>query len=553
MSYLVLARKWRPQKFDDIIGQSHISNTLKNAIKEQRVSHAFLFSGMRGIGKTTTARILAKALNCHNLVEFEPCCECPSCIEISNGNSMDVIEIDGASNNSVDDIRELRERVKFKPQRDKYKIYIIDEVHQLSNQAFNALLKTLEEPPEHIIFIFATTESHKIPQTVLSRCQRFNFRRVGGDQMKVLLKKIAKAENLTIDEESINLISWASEGSMRDAQSILDQAIAYCGDSIICSKLTEILGVIDRLFLEKIFLIIAEKKMYEIFESVDKIISEGHNLSRLNDKLIEFNRDMMIVKLTPNAQELLTISKEDYERLSQIAEKFTVMQLQQFHRIFVESDYEIKKSSQPRIEVEMMLLRLTMVEKVISIKELIEKVESITKNIKNDPQRILKSSEPIQRNVIDNIKVYTDQATKSSRDKEFSEELNQVEKLEKKSTDVELKMKFLEKISSQMHCSMFKDASVILSDGKVTLYYDDNENSKISYEASISDEDFKKDIEQIALSITGKSHKLICRLKGSESEENIEEIKHQEIKPEEDLPLIVQKALDIFNGEIVNR
>ena len=381
MSYLVLARKWRPQKFEDIVGQQHISSTLKNALKENRVAHAFLFCGMRGIGKTTTARILAKALNCHNNENNEPCCNCVSCLEISNGNSLDVIEIDGASNNSVDDVRELREKIKFQPHRDKYKIYIIDEVHQLSNQAFNALLKTLEEPPEHIIFIFATTESHKIPSTILSRCQKYNFRRVKEKDMKDLLKKIAFSENIKIDEDSLSLIIWASEGSMRDAQSIMDQGIAYCGENIEYSKLSNILGLIDRKLLSDIYLSIALKDKTRLFELSETIFSEGYNLSHIMNKLLDYNRDLTLVKIGNNQKWISDKSNEEFQNLTNIANKLTFMQLQQFHRIIINSELELKNSSNPRISFEMMLMKLTMVENIVSIKEIIDKIDQLTRNL----------------------------------------------------------------------------------------------------------------------------------------------------------------------------
>jgi len=246
MSYLVLARKWRPQLFEEVIGQRHVTQTLQNAISQQRVAHAFLFTGARGVGKTSSARILAKALNCEKGLRTNPCNECASCQEITHGTSMDVIEIDGASNRGIDEIRELRENVRYTPAKSRYKVYIIDEVHMLTKEAFNALLKTLEEPPPHIVFIFATTEPHKIPATILSRCQRYDFKRIPFREVVESLKWIVEKEGIQISQRGLLSIAQGSEGSLRDAQSLLDQVIAYSGREIRDEDVVEVLGLIDR-------------------------------------------------------------------------------------------------------------------------------------------------------------------------------------------------------------------------------------------------------------------------------------------------------------------
>ncbi|HQC50654.1 MAG TPA: DNA polymerase III subunit gamma/tau, partial [bacterium] len=246
MSYQVLARKYRPQKFSDVVGQDHITTTLKNAIKSGRLHHAYMFTGARGIGKTTVARILAKALNCFSPVDAEPCGECQNCREITSGTLMDVQEIDGASNNSVDAVREISERVRYMPSSAKYKIYIVDEVHMLSTSAFNALLKTLEEPPAHVIFMFATTESHKIPATILSRCQRYDFRRIPSTLIAKELSRIAGNEGVKVDDSALRIIAHEATGSLRDAESLFDQAIAFSGDEITSEVIGRMLGTLDR-------------------------------------------------------------------------------------------------------------------------------------------------------------------------------------------------------------------------------------------------------------------------------------------------------------------
>ncbi|MBU1626184.1 DNA polymerase III subunit gamma/tau [bacterium] len=555
MSYLVLARKWRPQRFDDIVGQPHISQTLKNAIKEKRVAHAFLFCGMRGIGKTTTARILAKALNCHNAIDNEPCCKCPSCIQISNGNSMDVIEIDGASNNSVDDIRELREKVKFKPNHGKYKVYIIDEVHQLSNQAFNALLKTLEEPPEHIIFIFATTEAHKIPMTILSRCQRYNFKKIGETDMKQLLKKIAASEKLTLDEESISIITWASEGSMRDSQSFLDQAIAYCGENIQHDKLSEILGIIDRKFIAELYTSIASGDRSKIFEHVENIVSAGYNIAHLQDKLIEYNRDLTLAKLSKDGSNLLDLPKVELETMQKIAKNFTLMQLQQFHRILVDSEYQIKKSSHPRISLEMMLLKLTMVETTVSIKEILQKIEEISKktapDIRESKKEITHPPIPKKEKSKPSSKLEYQEDGSPESEEEQPPVYPEVKPPEVKKSELFERMLGEFEAINGPYKTVFEDAENVEINGKeLILIY--GPNSEFFDESA--DENFRKKVEEVGTKLLGKKVEIISRMNSNNHDEGKKTIKKKAArsKKEDDLPLIVQKAIDIFNGEVIN-
>ena len=288
MEHQSLYRKWRPQTFEDIIGQKHITQTLINAISLNRISHAYIFSGPRGVGKTTTARILAKSLNCEKGPTPYPCNKCERCIRITNGYSMDVMEIDGASNNGVDSIRELRNKVNFAPAEGRYKIYIIDEVHMLSQGAFNALLKTLEEPPLHVIFIFATTDPHKIPSTILSRCQWFNFRRISLADIVAKLKMIAKDEKLSIDDKTLDIIARSSTGSMRDAESALDQIIAYCGKDITSQSVREVLGIIEEeVFFEFLEAIIKNDTLKGI-ELISRISDLGEDASQFIKNLMEY-------------------------------------------------------------------------------------------------------------------------------------------------------------------------------------------------------------------------------------------------------------------------
>src|SRR5512135_2943846 len=297
MSYQVLARKWRPQVFEDVVGQGHITRTLQNAIASGRLAHAFLFSGPRGVGKTTTARILAKALNCAEGPTPRPCGKCDSCVETAAGTSVDVIEIDGASNRGIEHIRELREAVKYAPVGGKNKVYVIDEVHMLTNEAFNALLKTLEEPPPHVIFIFATTEPQKIPATIHSRCQRYGFKRIALSEIAAKLREIATKEGITVSEQGLVMIARAAEGSMRDSQSLLDQALSYSGMTIADRDLQTILGAVAqetlRTFADGLF----AQDAAVLLGQVDQLLEQGQDMRQFLVGLVEHIRNLIVITL----------------------------------------------------------------------------------------------------------------------------------------------------------------------------------------------------------------------------------------------------------------
>lgn len=293
MDYQVSARKYRPGTFDDVIGQRHVVQTLMNAIATKRIAHAFLFSGTRGVGKTTVARILAKALNCEQGPTGSPCNTCPNCTEIAQGTSVDVVEIDGASNTSVDDVREIRENVKFSPFRGHYRVYIIDEVHMLSNSAFNALLKTLEEPPAHVVFIFATTEIHKIPATILSRCQHYNFRRISKAEIVERLRHVAEQDGLSIEDRSLMALARASEGSMRDALSLLDQVIAFGGKTIRHEDLETLLGMVPQEHVRAMIGAVIEQNGPRALRVIAGLLDQGHDVRAYCADLVEYVRNML--------------------------------------------------------------------------------------------------------------------------------------------------------------------------------------------------------------------------------------------------------------------
>lgn len=362
MDYQVSARKYRPGTFDDVIGQSHVVQTLMNAIASKRIAHAFLFSGTRGVGKTTVARILAKALNCEQGPTGSPCNSCANCQEITQGTSVDVVEIDGASNTSVDDVREIRENVKFTPFRGQYRVYIIDEVHMLSNSAFNALLKTLEEPPAHVVFIFATTEIHKIPATILSRCQHYNFRRISKAEIVQRLRHVADQDGLAIEDRSLLALARASEGSMRDGLSLLDQVIAFGGKTIRHHDLETLLGAVPQERVRALIEAVIEQNSAKALQVIAGLLDQGHDLRAYCADLVEYVRNMLVAAVVPSGPELrglVEATDDDLAQLARDAERFTVEQLQEFFRVWTSAEDSLRVSAHPRFVLETAAVRAT--------------------------------------------------------------------------------------------------------------------------------------------------------------------------------------------------
>lgn len=362
MDYQVSARKYRPGTFDDVIGQSHVVQTLMNSIATKRIAHAFLFSGTRGVGKTTVARILAKALNCEQGPTGSPCNTCANCQEITQGTSVDVVEIDGASNTSVDDVREIRENVKFTPFRGQYRVYIIDEVHMLSNSAFNALLKTLEEPPSHVVFIFATTEIHKIPATILSRCQHYNFRRISKAEIVQRLRHVADQDGLTIEDRSLMALARASEGSMRDGLSLLDQVIAFGGKTIRHHDLETLLGAVPQERVRAMVEAVIDQNSAKALQVIAGLLDQGHDVRAYCADLVEYVRNMLVAAVVPAGPELrglIEVTDEDLTQLARDAEQFSVEHLQELFRLWAAAEDHLRVSAHPRFVLETAAVRAT--------------------------------------------------------------------------------------------------------------------------------------------------------------------------------------------------
>lgn len=384
MTYLVMARKYRPQTFEEVVGQSHVTTTLKHAIEANRISHAYLFTGPRGTGKTTVARILAKALNCKEGPTAHPCNKCDSCKEITIGRSLDVGEIDGASNNSVDDIRTLRENIRYVPTQQKYKVYIIDEVHMLSDSAFNALLKTLEEPPAHAIFVFATTEPHKVPQTVLSRCQRFDFRRIPTTDLVDTIQSIAQKEKVEITKEAAFLLARRADGSLRDVLSLLDQVVAYGGEDqqdegkkkgITPELVSETLGLVgqDRLF--EITDAIAQKDSAKGISILDQLMDSGIDLPEFVNSLIQHLRNLLVGRVAGDSNALFDLSDNYIQKYKEKSGDFSETDLLRMIKAVAELNQNLKRTSDPRILLEMTLMKLLKMESSVNLEEVLSKLD----------------------------------------------------------------------------------------------------------------------------------------------------------------------------------
>ena len=378
MSYTALYRKFRPGEFEDVKGQDHISKTLQNQIKAERIGHAYLFCGTRGTGKTSVAKIFAKAVNCEHPVDGSPCGECEMCKAISAGTSMNVIEIDAASNNGVDNIREIREEVAYRPTEGRYKVYIIDEVHMLSIGAFNALLKTLEEPPEYVIFILATTEAHKIPITIMSRCQRYDFKRISIDTIAARLTDLMQKEGVEVEERAIRYIAKAADGSMRDALSLLDQCIAfYLGEKLTYNHVLEVLGAVDTEVFSKLLREVSNRDVTKVLATLEELIMQGRELGQLATDFTWYLRNLLLTKSSDNMEDVLDVSTENFMQLKEEAQMVEYDTLIRYIRIFSELSNQLKYATQKRVMMEVALIKLCKPEMEVSQDSLLSRIRAV--------------------------------------------------------------------------------------------------------------------------------------------------------------------------------
>ncbi len=373
MSYQVLARKYRPQKFSEVIGQDHVTRTLKNAIEQGRIAHGYIFSGHRGIGKTTIARILAMALNCQSQDRPvpEPCGVCDSCREIRAGNAVDVIEIDAATNRGIDEIRELREAARYRPARDRFKIYILDEAHQITDAAFNALLKTLEEPPSHIVFMMATTQPEDIPQTIRSRCQHFSFHAVRFDDIVQQLRDIAKQEGIEADDNALAMLAEVGDGSMRDALSIMDQAIACCGNTLSGDVVRGLVGTVSSDVLEDVMDAVARNSSEDVLRTIDRLLVEGQSAQHFARQMLRFLRNALVAKVAGKDSHVLQISTDERERVARIADRFSEEDLSRFMQIMLRTHSDLGYKQEQRFHLELGLLKLVHAQRLLPLEELL--------------------------------------------------------------------------------------------------------------------------------------------------------------------------------------
>ena len=398
MSYQVLARKYRPQKFSEVIGQEHVTRTLTNAIEQERIAHGYIFSGHRGIGKTTVARILAMALNCRSSQGPvpEPCGVCDSCTEIRAGNCVDVIEIDAATNRGIDEIRELREAARYRPARDRFKIYILDEAHQITDAAFNALLKTLEEPPSHVIFMLATTQPEDIPQTIRSRCQHFSFRAVKFEDILGQLRDLVGKEKLTADEDALALLAEAGDGSMRDALSILDQAIASTADRLTLESVRALIGAAPAGVLESVMQAVAESSSETVLRLVDELLNEGHSPTHFARQLVRFLRNATVAKIAGNDSALLQISSDERARVGRIADQFSEEDLARHLQIMLRTHGELGYRQEQRFHLELGLLKMAHAQRLLPIEQLLSEAAPAT-GPRTAARPVLASSSEVRR------------------------------------------------------------------------------------------------------------------------------------------------------------
>ncbi|UPA30478.1 DNA polymerase III subunit gamma/tau [Terrisporobacter glycolicus] len=532
-----LYRVYRPKTFEDVVGQEHIVKTLKNQIRNSNIGHAYLFSGTRGTGKTSTAKIFARAVNCLNSNDEEPCNECEICVDTLNDNIMDIVEIDAASNNSVDDIRELRESVKYTPSKAKYKVYIIDEVHMLSQGAFNALLKTLEEPPSYVIFILATTEPHKIPATILSRCQRFDFKRVSSKDIANRMAYICEKENIQAEEKALSLIARNSQGALRDALSILDQCMSFGNEIIEYNDVIELLGTVNIDELFELSQAIIDENTKKTLQILNEFIIWGKDIRNLINDLIDQFRNLMVCKVSKDLDEIISLPEESIEKLKEQAKTININDLIRILNILSETQDSMKSSSNTRILAEVTMMKIAQPMFDESKEALIKRIENLEKIVESG-----------------NIKVVAVQNESKSSLNNINEKLNNQEEEqdiiyeEVKSEDVKLVeaswKKIIGKIKDDKKPSIYallkEVSSFYVKENALFIIFNDN----FSFARSrLSSEETIKYVEQVIREVLNRSFHLKIYLKSEISSMNLEETNNKSDEGEEILKGIVNENI----------
>lgn len=533
-----LYRVYRPKTFGDVVGQEHIVKTLKNQIKNNNIGHAYLFSGTRGTGKTSTAKIFARAVNCLNPINEEPCNECEICIDTLNDNIMDIVEIDAASNNSVDDIRELRESVKYTPSKAKYKVYIIDEVHMLSQGAFNALLKTLEEPPSYVIFILATTEPHKIPATILSRCQRFDFKRVSSKDIASRMSYICKKENIEAEEKALSLIARNSQGALRDALSILDQCMSFGNEKIEYNDVIELLGTVNIDELFELSQSIIDENTKKSLEILNEFIIWGKDIRNLINDLIDHFRNLMVCKVSKDLDEIISLPEESIERLKEQSQYVNINDLIRILNILSETQDSMKSSSNTRILAEVTIMKIAQPMFDESKEALIKRIENLEEKIESGNIKVstvqIEQSKDVKSQIIEDDKVEENKEDVAYEEVK-SEDVRLVESSWKKVTQ---KIKDDRKLSI---AALLKEVNTFnVKDNILYLIFNDN----FSFARSrLNSKDTIEYVESIIREVLNRSFNIQIYLKSEVASLNLSETINKADEGEEILKNIVNKDI----------